>query len=428
MLKKSHFSGFIPSLLLSSLAGLIPAAEAWAQENAETAVLNEDKIYQVDYTAKFMPQEGIVRMTITVRQPRRLLRRVVIDADPVRYLSFESNQPIEVTDGAVAWLPSKTGGTLTYQVVLDHERNDDGYDSLMEAGWAVLRGDDLVPSVKTRAVKGAKSKSRMRMTGPAGWSFITAYKKTSSKSDWLRIDWPNRKFDRPIGWMAAGHLGVRWDDIDETRVTIAGPTGQGIRRMDMAAFLRWNLPTLKEIFPVFPGRLLIVSAGDPMWRGGLSGPNSLFIHADRPLISANSTSTLLHELVHVAQPYRAEQGEDWIIESMAEYYSLEIMRRSGTISERRFELGLEQLESWSSEADKLQADESSGSRTAKGVAVMHALDSELREVSNGSLNLDDVVRELSQQYTTISLEKLRQAAENLAGESLSSLPSEGTSY
>jgi len=52
----------------------------------------------------------------------------------------------------------------------------------------------------------------------------------------------------------------------------------------------------------------------------------------------------------------------------------------------------------------------------------------LREVSNGSLNLDDVVRELSQQYTTISLEKLRQAAENLAGESLSSLPSEGTSH
>ena len=43
-------------------------------------------------------------------------------------------------------------------------------------------------------------------------------------------------------------------------------------------------------------RLLIVSAGDPMWRGGLSGPSSMFLHSDRPLISENRTSTLLHEL------------------------------------------------------------------------------------------------------------------------------------
>jgi len=428
MLNKSRYSGVIPSLFLVALAGLIAPTGGWAQESTESAVQNDEKIYKLDYTANFKPAEGIVRMTITVRQPRRLLRGVQISADPARYRMFESNQPIEEIDGTVTWLPSKSGGTLTYQVVLDYERNGDGFDSIMKSGWAVFRGDDLVPPVKTRSVKGAKSKSRLRMTGPEDWSFITAYEKSIKKSDWLIVDWPNRKFDRPIGWMAAGSLGVRWEDIDETRLAIAGPTGQGIRRMDMAAFLRWNLPTLKDIFPVFPHRLLIVSAGDPMWRGGLSGPNSLFIHADRPLISANGTSTLLHELVHVAQPYRAEPGEDWIIESMAEYYSLEIMRRSGTISERRFELGLEQLESWSSEAEKLQADESSGSRTAKGVAVMHALDGELKEVSGGKLSLDDVVRQLCEQRTTISLEKLRQTAEALAGEPLGSLPSKASAY
>jgi hypothetical protein len=428
MFNKPGHSNVASFSFLATLAGFLLSTGAWTQESAESTVLSDEKLYKVDYTANFQPAEGIVRMTITVRQPRRLLRSMQISADPQRYRSFSSNQPIEETDGTVTWLPTSSGGTLTYQVVLNQERNGDGFDSLMSADWAVFRGDDLVPPVKTRAVKGAKSKSRLRMTGPPEWSYISVYKQASKKSDWLAVDWLNRKFDRPIGWMAAGHLGVRWEDVDETRIALAGPIGEGIRRMDMAAFLRWNLPTLRQVFPMFPHRLLIVSAGDPMWRGGLSGPNSLFIHADRPLISANGTSTLLHELVHVAQPYQAEQGEDWIIESMAEFYSLEIMRRSGTISERRYEMGLEQLESWSSEADKLQADESSGSRTAKGVAVMHALDSELREVSGGKISLDDVVKQLCEKQTRISLEKLRQTAEALAGEPLGSLPSKGTAY
>jgi predicted metalloprotease with PDZ domain len=52
----------------------------------------------------------------------------------------------------------------------------------------------------------------------------------------------------------------------------------------------------------------------------------------------------------------------------------------------------------------------------------------LKEISGGSLSLDDVVRQLCEQQTTISLEKLRQTAEKLAGEPLSSLPSDGASY
>jgi hypothetical protein len=410
------------------LAALMTSAETRSQEGTEAPAPAEEKRYEVDYLAEFRPIDGVVKMTVTVRQPRRFLRRIQFTADPARYHDFSSEQPVEQADGLVTWQPAESGGKLTYLVKLDHERNGDGFDSLLTSAWAVFRGDDLVPPATTRAVKGAKSRSRLRLIGPAGWSFITPYRKTGRKSDWLDVKRPNRKFDRPVGWMAAGHLGVRREDIDETRVAIAGPTGQGIRRMDMAAFLRWNLPTLKEVFPAFPHRLLIISAGDPMWRGGLSGPDSLFIHADRPLISANGTSTLLHELIHVAQPYRAVNGEDWIIESMAEFYSLEIMRRSGTLSQERYEIGLEKLESWSSEAEKLQADESSGARTAKGVAVMHALDHELREVSGGALSLDDVVRALSEQQKTISLEKLRQTAEALAGKPLGSLPSPGVAY
>jgi hypothetical protein len=183
----------------------------------------------------------------------------------------------------------------------------------------------------------------------------------------------------------------------------------------MLAFLRWNLPELVDVFPGFPERLLVVSAGDPMWRGGLSGPASLYIHAERPLISGNGTSTLLHELVHVAQGYRAARDEDWIVEGIAEYYTLEIMRRSGTISEPRYRLGFEKLEKWAARSAGLQSDASTGARTARSVMVMRDLDAELRDRSGGAYNLDDVARQLAVDDRPVSLERLRELAGTLAG-------------
>jgi predicted metalloprotease with PDZ domain len=200
--------------------------------------------------------------------------------------------------------------------------------------------------------------------------------------------------------------------------------GQGVRHLDMLAFLRWNLPALVKVFPAFPQRLLAVSAADPMWRGGLSGPNSLYIHADRPLISGNGTSTLLHELVHVAQGYRAAQDEDWIVEAIAEYYTLEIMRRSGTISSARYERGLDKLDDWAARAEGLQAESSAGARTAKGVAVMQRLDAELRERSGGRHSLDDVAQQLAEDAVPVSIERLRDIAADLVGAPLEAISAE----
>jgi len=168
-------------------------------------------------------------------------------------------------------------------------------------------------------------------------------------------------------------------------------------------------------------RVLVVSAGDPMWRGGLSGPASLYLHADRPLISGNSTSTLLHELVHVAQSYRAAKDEDWIVEGIAEYYTLAIMLRSGTISGKRFERGIDRTEEWAGESAGLQAERSSGARTAKGVTVMRELDLELRERTGGRYSLDDVARQLAEDGKPVSTERLREIATELVGGPLESI-------
>ena len=372
-------------------------------------------IYRLDYEAKFYPDDDRIDISVTVRQPRHLLREVRFSFDPQRYRDFASDGAIEEADGELTWRVPENGGQLRYVWSPDHRRRGDGYDSRMKDDWAVFRGDDLLPPVSTRALKGARSEARLRMRGPDGWSFVSAYPRSEQDEDWFVVDRPDRLFDRPVGWMAAGKLGVRWTRIADRRIGVAGPVGQGVRHLDMLAFVRWNLPELVDVFPGFPQRVLIVSAGDPMWRGGLSGPDSLFIHADRPLISGNGTSTLLHELLHVAQSYRARSDQDWIVEGMAEFYTLELMRRSGTISEARYERGLEKLGEWSQETKQLEGQRSSGARTARGVMVMHALDTELRRRSEGKRSLDDVARALARSGKPVSLEQLRTVSADLVG-------------
>jgi len=414
-------------LLCTSLAGTAhadpPEGAGPSPEVSTPTGKTSAKVYSLDYEANFLPEQGVVLLRVAVRQKRALLRQVRFDFDPSRYRDFQADGELTVEDDQVTWRPPESGGALRFSVTLNHQRKGGSYDSLMTEEWAVFRGDDLFPPAAVKAVKGYESEARLRMTGPDGWSFISAYPRKED-SEWFRIEWADRRFDRPVGWMAAGALGVRWTRIGDRRIGVAGPMGQGVRHLDILAFLRWNLPELVSVFPAFPMRVLVVSAGDPMWRGGLSGPASLYIHADRPLISGNSTSTLLHELVHVAQSYRAARDEDWIVEGIAEYYTLEIMRRSGTISEKRYERGMVRLDEWSAESETLRAESSSGARTAKGVIVMRELDAELRARSGGKVSLDDVARQLAEDGEPVSVERLREITARLVGAPLQSIAPE----
>jgi hypothetical protein len=215
--------------------------------------------------------------------------------------------------------------------------------------------------------------------------------------------------------MIAGRLGVRRERIAGVQVIVAGPLHQGVRRMDLLAHLNWNLPRVRRVTPDMPQRLLIVSAGDPMWRGGLSGPGSLFLHAERPMISENGTSTLVHELMHVANRLEAQPGADWIVEGLAEYYSLKIMWRSGTISDQRYERAFRSLARRGEDAGRLDVDISRGPVTARAVGIMRRLDHEVFRKSRHEKSLDDVMLLLMKSGQKVSLPRLRQAAAECIG-------------
>ena len=97
--------------------------------------------------------------------------------------------------------------------------------------------------------------------------------------------------------------------------------------------LQQALPALASLFERPLPRLLIVLGPDPMWHGGLSGEESFYMHGNRPLRTPDHTSPYLHELFHVAAPFRPHGDAHWVTEGLAEYYSVELQRRIGALSD-----------------------------------------------------------------------------------------------
>jgi hypothetical protein len=372
-----------------------------------------DRDYRIHYGAEFRPDTGVAAVTIRVDQARGELRRLTLTLPSDRYRDFAGSGVAVGTDGTVVWDVPRRGGELHYLHAVDHRRGGDGFDARLTANWGILKADRLFPPMRARTVQGAESEASLGFTGPPGWLFQTRYGRVRDR---LAFDDPARRFDRPTGWMIVGHIAARREEIAERYVLVTSPAGENFRHNDVMAFLTWNLPVLVELLPSFPDRLLIVGGGAEMWRGGLSGAGSLYVHRDRPLISQNGTSPLLHELVHVGSRLSGKAGGDWIVEGLAEYYGIETLRRSGTVSVARHAFAFASLDRWADEREGCLAREAStGANTARAALVLRALDHELRDRSRERVNLDVVLRRLVGQGAAVDEDALRHIVEDLLG-------------
>ena len=386
-----------------------------------TAVAAAPKYYDVVYRAHFRPDAGVVDVEIAL-SGERLPSRIVLRVDSRRHKKFTSTDPLQIEPSHVTWQPHGHAARLHYQFVVDHQRSPDHYDSRMTADWAIFRAEKMVPRASVTARRSLHSRVTLEFQLPQGWAVATPYGSVGELR--YTIDDPKRRFDQPAGWMLAGKIGSRNEKIADVRVVVAAPIGDSARRQDMLTFLKFTLPRIQEVFPNLPPRLLIVSAGDPMWRGGLSGPASLFMHSDRPLISENRTSTVLHELVHIALGVRGDEESDWIVEGLAEFYSLETLRRSGSISAQRHKEALRRLAQWAKRSTTLFAKSSTGATTARAVMALRAADAEIRSATGGKASLDDVARKLASEGGTVSLVRLQKVAQEVAGRPVHSLERE----
>ncbi|WP_163832836.1 hypothetical protein [Spartinivicinus ruber] len=384
-----------------------------------TASAADKPFYYIDYEVKLEPTAKTAQVAIKLRKNAQYVRSIQVKTNPERYTNFKGSGQLVKQDDYILWQPNGKSGTLSFTAKMNHHRKSGRFDSIITDDWALFRGFDVIPQLRVDMQDGTQSKAKLHFQLPKGWSIATPYIRYTSGA--YKVDHPETSFDRPKGWIVAGDIGVKRETIKGVKVAVAAPKNQSARRLDILAMLNWNLPVFLDIFPHFPKRINIVSANDPMWRGALSGPSSLFLHADRPLITEDGTSPPIHELIHVAMSARAEPGADWLVEGLAEYYSLEIMRRSGTITQERFDKSISQQINRGKKISKLKVDRSYGPITAKAVGILYKVDQEIQQRTNNKASLDNIIRGLAKPDVPITLKATQKMAEKLVGGPLKSL-------
>jgi hypothetical protein len=375
------------------------------------------KKVDLDYHVRLLPQSDQAEVRLTLAQGAAV-RSLDFDlGDGSHYSDFKADGQWQLTEGKQArgvWRPAAEKASLTYRVKISHGRKSGSFDTRMTPTWALMRGDDLVPPARLDQQDGTELVSRLEFELPNGWQSIeTAWPRIGKNK--FRIDNVSRLFDRPTGWMLAGHLGSRRTRLGETEVTVASPRGQGMRRMDVLTLLTFVWPQVQAVFPRHPTKLLIVGANDPMWRGSLSAHESIYLNSRLPLVSESGTSPLVRELAQVFGRINDQQRSDWISEGFAEYYAIELVRRAGGMSDERYEGLHRKLVKDSQKVTSLRGEQVNAAQVAKAVLLLQELDREIRLKTRNKRSLDDVLRG-AMHLGSIDTKDFVQLSESVIGE------------
>jgi hypothetical protein len=345
--------------------------------------------------------------------------RLRFPADRLKH--FRGSGKLEPIDGGLLWEPGGPFAHLTYRVAINHVRGQHHrFDSYAARDWILSRAHDLFPRIDIECypeTPAAKSRARLIFRLPRGWR--SAAPLAGAGPDTYRLDEPGKILDRPRGWFALGKFALDRQEIAETMVQVARMPGSTLQAPDLFQFLTTTLPQLKKLLLAGPETLLLVSAPDPMWHGGISGERSFYMHAGRPLRTPDKTSPWLHEMFHVFQPYKPAPDADWIEEGLAEFYSLELQRRAGLIDAAAYTRALGYFERFGLWNVNLTHQQDNAATNNSAPLVMYALDQRIQRATAGKRRLDDVVTELAKRGGEVDTARFLRIVNLVSGKSFS---------
>lgn len=375
--------------------------------------------YRADWHIALQAGDDYAKITLELADGRPV-RDIRFDYDPDLYSDFEAEGSLDVSDNSVHWEPARKNASLSYRVKITRERvnknQDESYDALMTDEWTLFRGDRVIPRMSVTARKGASSDTMLHFDVPKDWRVNTGWPLDKATGDKFRyhIDDPERRFDRPTGWIMAGRVGSRRDHVGSTYFSVVAPMDSAADRMGWLTLISLVYPEVENAFGKVPRKILMVSGDDPLWRGGLSGPNSFYFHSSRRGVSENGTSPLLHEIFHVVTRISAAENDDWIAEGLAEFYGIELLHRAGGMSDKKKTGILAHLAQWGEDAPKLRNEKSNGPITARAVVLFAELDTEIAQLTKRKSSLDEVTR-LLMEKRVVSLQDLQEAFKEVTG-------------
>ncbi len=383
------------------LLGLMASSPAWAKK------------VDLDYQVRLLPASGQAEVRVTLAEGS-VVRSLDFDLSKAgAYSGFQADGQWQLKGQRGIWQPAVGKTSLSYRVQLDQKLASGAYSSRVTPHWALFLGDQLIPPARLDQQDGTELVARLAFDLPEGWRSIETSWPRIGKGK-FRIDNVSRLFDRPTGWMLAGDLGSRRARLGETEVTVAAPVGQGMRRMDNLTLLTFVWPQLQAVFPRNPPKLLLVGARDGMWRGAMAAQGSLYLNSARPMVSENGNSPLLRELVQLFAQIHGRDNSDWLVESLTDYYANELLRRSGGMSDDRYQVWQARLSKQGAKVNRLKGERASPAQVARGVMLLQALDKEIRIHTQAKRSLDDVVRGLMR-LPSVSTEDFVQISENVLG-------------
>lgn len=387
--------------VLVAMLGLLAVAPAWAKK------------VDLDYQVRLLPATGQAEVRLTLADGSAV-RSLDFDLGKAgAYSGFQADGHWQLRGQRGVWQPAAGKTSLSYRVQLNQLHGPGVYNTRMTAHWALFLGDQLVPPGRLDQQDGTELVARLAFDLPEGWKSVeTAWPRIGK--DKFRIDNVSRLFDRPTGWMLAGNLGSRRARLGETDVTVAAPVGEGMRRLDNLTLLTYIWPQLQATFPRNPPKLLVVGARDHMWHGAMAAHGSLYLHSGQAMVSESGSSPLLREVVQLFTQLRGREGNDWLIESLTDYYATELLRRSGGLSDDRYQAWQARLSKQGASVKHLKGQQATPAQVARGVMLLQALDKEIRIHTQARQSLDDVARGLMR-LPSVSLEDFVQISENVLG-------------
>ena len=181
-----------------------------------------DQYYDATFRAEIEPRRTTILVELEIRGDR-LPSRIEFHIDPERHRAFKSSDPVSQQGKVVTWLPTGKIATVRYEFLATNERSPKRYDSLVTDEWAVFRADKMVPRMAVTSRRSLHGRTTLSFALPKGWSAATAY---PEKKGLFRIEDPERRHDRPSGWVIAGKLGIRSEVIKGIQTIVAAPEGE----------------------------------------------------------------------------------------------------------------------------------------------------------------------------------------------------------
>ncbi len=211
------------------------------------AIAAKRQSVDLDYQVRFLPESGEAAVTIRLEQSDAVISLLFDLGSKGYYSDFKGTGTLSEEGNTLLWKPGKgkAEGALSYRVKVDHPRENDRFDARMTSDWALLRGDDLIPSAHLVQEDMFNLVARLQFELPPGWKSVeTGWPRVGKNT--FRINNVSRKLDRPTGWIIAGKIASRRDQLGDSNVSVAAPIGEGMQRMSVMTLLSFVWPHAAE--------------------------------------------------------------------------------------------------------------------------------------------------------------------------------------